>query len=310
MDVTNPLIYALPFFVFFIGLEIILSLKHNKQLYYWNDFFASLSMGLGASVLAVFVKAASLGAFYFLFEAFKPLREAYLGYATLGWAWYIWVLCQFLDDHNYYWYHRLSHTVRLFWAAHIVHHSSENFNLGSGIRNGWFTLFYKDFFWLWMPIIGFEPIMVATCLGIQAVYQFHLHTQAITNMGFLEKFMNTPRQHQVHHACNYEYLDKNHGGFLNIFDRMYGTYLDLSKEVNIKYGVLHPPKSYNPLVIATHEFRDIVKDVKKVNTWKHKLMYVFGPPGWSHDGSSKTVRQMREEEAMQKAMQLQPQPIH
>lgn len=293
MDVTNPLLYALPFFITLIVFEIILSVKHDRHLYYWNDLFASASMGAGATILASMTKLISIGAFFFLFEIFKPVRMALLGYESLGWAWYTWLICQFLDDHNYYWYHRLSHTVRLFWAAHIVHHSSENFNLGSGIRNGWFTLFYKPMFWMWMPIVGFEPIMIATCLGIQAIYQFHLHTKSVPHMGFLEKFMNTPRQHQVHHSCNYEYLDKNHGGFLNIFDRLYGSFLHLDDKIDPKFGVLHPPNSFNPLIIATHEYKNILNDVKKAKSLKEALMYIFGPPGWSKDGSTLTAKEIQ-----------------
>ncbi len=296
-SITNPLIYTVPFFVALIVLEIVLSLKHERHLYYWNDFFASVSMGAGATLLATFTKLASIGAFFFLFEVFKPLRVALLGYEYFGWAWYVWVICQLLDDFNYYWYHRLSHTVRVLWAAHIVHHSSEHFNLGSGIRNGWVTLFYKPMFWMWMPIVGFHPVMVATCLGIQAVYQFHLHTKSVPRLGFLEKFMNTPTQHQVHHSQNLEYLDKNHGGFLNIFDRIFGSFLALDKKNQPKYGVIHPPKTYNPFDIVSHEYRAICKDVRKAPTFKDKLMYIFGEPGWSHDGSTKTVKEIHREMA-------------
>lgn len=242
--------------------------------------------------------------FYFLFELFKPLRLALLGYEYLGWAWYVWILCQLCDDFSYYWYHRLSHTVRVLWAAHIVHHSSEYFNLGSGVRNGWFTLFYKPLFWVWLPIIGFHPIMVATCLGIQAIYQFHLHTQAVPKLGFLEKFMNTPTQHQVHHSQNLAYLDKNHGGFLNIFDRLFGSFLPLMPEIPPRFGVIHPPKSHNPLQIVSHEYRNIWADVKKAPTIKSKLMYIFGPPGWSHDGSTQTVKQIHKAIAEGKVPQI------
>lgn len=302
--ITNPLIYTLPFFAVLIGIEISLSLKHDKQLYYWNDFFASLGTGVGASILAIFTKLAALATFFFVFELFRPVRLM-MGYDFLGWAWYTWIICQFCDDFCYYWYHRLSHTVRILWAAHLVHHSSEHFNLGSGIRNGWFTLFYKPIFWLWMAAIGFHPIMMATCLGIQAIYQFHLHTKSISKLGWIEKFINTPTQHQVHHSRNYYYLDKNHGGFLNIFDRLFGTYLPLDEEkIETKYGVLHPPHSYNPLVIVTYEYQRIWEDVKKSPKLKDKLMYIFGPPGWSHDGSSKTTKQIqREMLAQEKAEQ-------
>ncbi len=298
-EITNPLIYAGPFFVALIALEIYLSVKHEKHLYQWKDLAASTSMGLGATVIAGFYKIFTLALFWAVYEVFNPEnpqgeRANILGYAAFGWAWTTWLVCQVLDDFNYYWHHRLSHTVRILWAAHIVHHSSENFNLGTAIRNGWFTVFYKPVFWLWLPAIGFHPIMVMTCLGIQAVYQFGLHTQAVPHLGFIEKIFNTPALHQVHHSCNLEYLDKNHGGFLNVFDRIFGTYKPLDKNVESKFGVIHPPHSYNPLVIVSHEFSNIINDVKKVKSWKHKLMYVFGEPGWSHDKSTLTAKEMKQ----------------
>lgn len=293
LGITNPLVYALPVFIALIAIELYLSIKHERHLYEWKDLGASLSVGAGASVLAVFTKAAAIGMFFFFFELFKPLRVAWFGYEHFGWAWYIWLICQFADDFSYYWYHRLSHEVRVLWAAHLVHHSSENFNLGSGVRNGWFTLFYKPMFWIWMAVIGFHPFMIATCLGIQAIYQFHLHTMSVPNLGFLEKFMNTPTQHQVHHSKNYEYLDKNHGGFLNIFDRMFGTFLDLDKKNKANFGILKPPNSYNPLVIVTHEYASIWQDVKKSKSFRDKLMYIFGPPGWSPEGDTLTVKQIQ-----------------
>ena len=112
-------------------------------------------------------------------------------------------------------------------------------------------------------------------------------------MGFIEKFMNTHTMHQVHHAQNLEYMDKNHGGFLNIFDKMFGTWKELDENIDIKYGVTHPPNSYNPLVILTHEYKDIWNDMKKSKNWYHKFMYAFGPPGWSHDGSTLTIKQQQ-----------------
>ena len=199
------------------------------------------------------------------------------------------------DDFTYYWFHRANHEIRILWAAHIVHHSSDNFNLGTAIRNGWFTILYKPLFYMWMPAIGFPPEMVIVCLGIEALWQFQLHSQYIPKMGFLEKILNTHTMHQVHHAQNVEYLDKNHGGFLNVFDKLFGTWKEYDEEIEVKYGVIHAPNSYNPIVILTHEFKDIWNDVKKVDKLSHKLMYIFGPPGWSHDGSTMTVKQQQAE---------------
>lgn len=299
IDITNPLIYGVPAFVLLIMVEIFFSLKYEKELYQWKDLGASSSMGLGAVILAIGSKSFAIFLFFQIYELFNPIvggtRMNIMGYESFGFAWYLWIICQFCDDFNYYWYHRLSHEIRCLWAAHIVHHSSDHFNLGTGIRNGWVTLFYKPMFWLWLPLIGFHPMMVATCLAIQSLWQFQLHTQFMPKLGFIEKFMNTHTQHQVHHASNVEYLDKNHGGYLNIFDKVFGTHKELDDKVETKYGVLHPPKSYNPLNIVSHEYLNIWKDVKSTKNWKHKFMYIFGPPGWSPDSSTKTVKQMQAE---------------
>jgi sterol desaturase/sphingolipid hydroxylase (fatty acid hydroxylase superfamily) len=174
-----------------------------------------------------------------------------------------------------------------------VHHSSDNFNLGTAVRNGWFTILYKPFFYVWIVIIGFPPEMLLVCLGIEALWQFQLHTKYIKKLGFLEKFINTHTMHQVHHARNIEYMDKNHGGILNIFDRAFGTWKELDDSIDIEYGVSTPPNSFNLYVILTHEYKNIWEDMKKPNNWYHKFMYVFGPPGWSHDGSSFTIKQIR-----------------
>jgi hypothetical protein len=148
-------------------------------------------------------------------------------------------------------------------------------------------------------VIGFPPEMLVVCLGIEALWQFQLHTVFIPKLGFVEKILNTHTMHQVHHACNIEYMDKNHGGFLNVFDRIFGTWKPLDESIDISYGVTKPPASYNLWVILTHEYSDIWRDMKKSKNLKHKFMYVFGPPGWSHDGSTKTVKQIRKEMALE-----------
>ena len=203
-------------------------------------------------------------------------------------------ICQLLDDFTYYWFHRFNHTVRFLWAAHIVHHSSDHYNFGTGIRNGWFTLFYKPLFYMWLPAIGFPPEMVVFCLGIEALWQFQLHTKYVPKMGVLEKIFNTHTMHQVHHSQNIEYLDKNHGGYLNIFDKIFGSWAELADDIDIKYGVIHAPNSHNPFVILTHEYGDIWRDIKKSKNLKEAFMYIFGPPGWSPDGSTLTVRQIQQ----------------
>jgi len=186
--------------------------------------------------------------------------------------------------------------VRILWAAHVPHHSAKSFNFTIGIRNGWFITLYKPVFWLWMAVIGFEPGMIATAMIINGVYQFFLHTQLVpSTLGWYGKIFNTPYVHQVHHSSNVEYLDKNHGGMMIIWDKLFGTFQDIIPELDPKYGIIKDPDTYNPILINTHEFSSIWKDVRNVNSWKDKLKYVFYPPGWSHDNSSKTAMQMQKE---------------
>ncbi|MEP3371612.1 sterol desaturase family protein [Maribacter dokdonensis] len=299
MDFTNPLVYGAPAFIAFILLELTYSKTHgDDDLYDWKDFAASSAMGIGSAIIGPLLKVILLVVlFEWAYELFNPLvdgvRTNIMGYESFGYAWYVWLLCQLADDFTYYWFHRANHEIRILWAAHIVHHSSDNFNLGTAIRNGWFTLLYKPFFYVWMPIIGFPVEMVVVCLAIESFWQFQLHSQYVPKMGFIEKIFNTHTMHQVHHAQNVEYLDKNHGGFLNCFDKMFGTWKEYDEEIDVKFGVIHAPNSNNPIVILTHEFKDIWADVKKVKKFKHKLMYIFGPPGWSHDGSTMTVKQQQ-----------------
>lgn len=303
IEFTNPLIYGVPMFLGLIALEFVYSRHRGDQkLYEGKDFLASAAMGFGAMIIAPLIKVVSaVVIFSVVYEVFNPVvdgvRTNIFGWESFGFAWFIWIICQILDDFSYYWFHRANHEVRVFWAAHIVHHSSNNFNLGTGIRNGWFTILYKPLFYMWIPALGFRPEMLIVCMGIEALWQLQLHTTYVGKLGFLEKFLNLHTQHQVHHAQNIKYLDKNHGGFLNLFDRMFGTYQELEDDADepIAYGVIHAPDSYNPLVIVSHEYADIWKDLKKAKNFKEGFMYVFGPPGWSPDGSTLTVKQMQRE---------------
>ncbi len=299
MDFTNPLVYGAPAFIAFILLELTYSKTHGDEgLYVWKDLMASGAMGIGSAIIGPLFKVVFAVVFFdYAYELFNPMvdgaRMNIMGYESFGYAWYVWLLCQLADDFTYYWFHRANHEVRILWAAHIVHHSSNSYNLGTAIRNGWFTILYKPFFYVWMVAIGFPPEMVVVCLGIEALWQFQLHTVYVPKMGIIEKVFNTHTMHQAHHAQNVEYLDKNHGGFLNIFDKLFGTWIELDDSIEVEYGVIHSPNSNNPLVILTHEFKDIWNDLKKSPKIKDKLMYVFGPPGWSHDGSTMTVRQQQ-----------------
>ncbi|MCP4461043.1 MAG: sterol desaturase family protein [Cytophagales bacterium] len=284
--------YIYPVLIGFMILEFILAKKN----YTLKDSLAGFGIAAGASFVAAFTKAFTvLVVFQWVFDFFEPFRVQYIGYSSIGWAWWIWAICIVCDDFNFYWHHRFSHTIRVLWAAHLPHHSSNNYNMAVSIRNGWFVSFYKPIFWLWMAVVGFEPIMIGYAMIANGTYQYFLHTQLIKSLGFIGKVFNNPYTHQAHHSSNTEYLDTNHGGILLIWDHLFGTYQDILPEVKPKYGILKDAGTYNPIRLNTHEFEAIFKDVRRAKSLKEAWMYIFGEPGWSPDGSSKTAKELRAE---------------
>ncbi len=282
--------YIYPVLVGFMILEYVVA-KENYEL---KDSLAGFGIALGASVVASFTKVFTVVVvFQWFFDVMSPFREQYLGYSTIGFAWWAWVLAIFADDFNFYWHHRLSHTVRLLWAAHVPHHSSKNYNLAVSIRNGWFISFYKPIFWLWMTCVGFEPFMIGTAMIINGTYQYFLHTKKVGSLGLIGKIFNNPHVHAVHHSSNIEYLDKNHGGIFLIWDHVFGTWQNVIEGVAPKYGIIKDPETYNPIRLNTHEFEAIYKDVRKAKGLKEVAMYIFGAPGWSPGNDSMTVKQMQ-----------------
>ena len=280
----NLIHYAIPFFVGFILLEVVLSAYFRRKTYEAKDAFSSIAMGLGNVLTGLVSKA-------LVFAAFSLVHQ--LALFDFGYAWWAWVACFFADDISYYWFHRSSHKIRFFWASHIIHHSSRFYNLSTALRQTWTGNFTGSFvFWLWMPLLGFEPLMIVFMQSVSLLYQFWIHTELIDRLPrWFEAIFNTPSHHRVHHSSDLKYLDKNHAGILIIWDRLFGTFQ--AEEEKPTYGLTKNITSYNPLVIATHEWWDIIRDV-----WRNPRYawgYVFGPPGWSHDGSRKTTLQLREE---------------
>ncbi|WP_397449141.1 sterol desaturase family protein [Pseudomonas sp. NA-150] len=179
----------------------------------------------------------------------------------------------------YYWYHRASHTINWFWATHSVHHSPNELTLASALRLGWTgkltgtTLFFTPLIW-----IGFSPTAVLSVVAGNLLYQFWLHAPWMPKLGPLEWVFNTPTHHKVHHASNPEYLDRNYGGVLIIFDRLFGTFADEREDVTIRYGLTEPLKSHNPLRIALHGWMNMGKKIGQAHSWRDRVKAVFGPP--------------------------------
>ncbi|MEZ4685309.1 MAG: sterol desaturase family protein [Bacteroidia bacterium] len=297
-EFVDPQAWALPVFVALVLGEFAYSTAHNDEVYSWKDLSTSSLLGLGSVLItAIFHFISAVVLVFWVYDVCNPLTDGvrmnWMGYASFGWAWYVWLLCQIGDDLSYYWRHRFNHTVRFMWASHLAHHSSTKYNMGIALRNGWFTVLWKPLYYLWLPAIGFPPEMVIICMAIESLWLFQLHANYVPKLGFFETFINTHKQHQVHHACNVEYLDKNHGGLLNIFDRIFGTWRPFDDNIEIEYGMVHPPKSDRALAIVGHEYARIWKDVKSAKSLYEAFMYIFGEPGWSPDGSTLTVKQIQ-----------------
>ncbi|HEV7381932.1 MAG TPA: sterol desaturase family protein [Dyadobacter sp.] len=283
------ILYAIPVFVFSLIAEILYfrhQQKHDNH-YKVKDTTSSLSMGIGNVVTGFVSKAVVFGALVLVYQ-FRILE------LTRN-VWWYWMLIFFADDFSYYWFHRMSHQIRYFWASHVVHHSSEFYNLGTALRQTWTGNITGSFlFYLWMPLVGFHPIDIVFMQAVSLLYQFWIHTEAIDKMPrFFEFIFNTPSHHRVHHGSDIKYLDKNHAGILIIWDRMFGTFQN--EKERPKYGLTQNLATYNIFSIAFHEWKSIINDISKAPNLKAVLGYIFGPPGWSHDGSRKTTKQLRKE---------------
>lgn len=289
LEFKNPVLYAIPVFILMFSAEAYINYRERHDNYKFRDSAASISMGLGSVFFDLIAKSLALIAFFYLYEQYGWFKDS-LSYTLLGW-----VLLFFADDLSFYWHHRLSHQIRILWAAHVNHHSSQNYNLSTALRQSWTEVFYKYSFYMWLPLLGFHPIMVLTQISINLLFQYWVHTKYIKKLPWIiELVFNTPSHHRVHHASNVIYLDRNHAGTLIIWDRLFGTFQEELEEEPVVYGITTNIDTYNPFKIATHEFGALWRDVRRAPGLANKLKYVFYPPGWSHDGSTLTADQMRE----------------
>ncbi len=276
---AEVLYYAIPFFVLLLVLEY-LSFRQvrteNEGLigYDPRDTRTSLTMGLGNVAINFGWKFVVLAAYVAIYEL-TPLR------LDPG-DWWVWVLLFFADDFSYYWFHRVSHESRAFWASHVVHHSSEHYNLSTALRQTWVPMTYFPF-WLWLPLVGFEPWMVLLAQAWSLIYQFWIHTEKIRRLPrWFESVFNTPSHHRVHHGTNEQYLDRNYGGILIVWDRLFGTYEPEGERV--RYGLTTQLRTFRPVRVAFHEYIAMWHDIKRAKRWRDKLGVIFRGPGWTPPG--------------------------
>jgi len=288
-EFPDIILFAIPFFIISMLVELYVTVKEGIKTYEKKDALSSIAMGLGNVFLGYFSKTIVLLSFLFIYENFRLF--------TIPITWWSFVLIFFVDDFSYYWFHRISHECRLFWASHVVHHSSQYYNLSTALRQTWSGGFYSFIFWLWLPLLGFHPAMIMLQMSISLLYQFWIHTETINKMPrWFEAVFNTPSHHRVHHGSNPIYLDRNHAGILIIWDKFFGTFQPELKNEKVIYGLVKNIETYNPLKIAFIEWVNMFKDTfsgrKSINS---RLLYFIKPPGWKHDGSGKISDDLRKE---------------
>jgi len=266
----NYLAFAVPLFLFFIGLEYFWAKRKKKNLFQYAESVANLNVGIAERLLDVF----TTGIFFYVFDFIQKNAGPFSIHAGPV----TWILLFLLTDLVWYWYHRLAHEVNIFWAAHVVHHQSEDFNYTVSARITVFQAFVRGMFWCVLPLIGFPAVMVSVFLLIHGLYPFFIHTQALGKWGWFEKIMVTPTHHGVHHASNPAYLDKNYGDVLIIWDKIFGTFVQAKEEEKPVYGLTKPLNSHSFLWQHFHFPLELAVAFKKTKGLKAKWKVLFGKP--------------------------------
>ncbi|MBC9820087.1 sterol desaturase family protein [Terrabacter sp. MAHUQ-38] len=274
---VDLVVTAIPFFVAFIVIEVVslwFAPDDDEVGYEVRDTVTSLSMGLGSVAVGIAYKALQLVVYAALY-AVTPLRLD----TSL---WWVWVVIFVAEDLAYYWYHRAHHEVRILWASHVVHHSSRRYNLSTALRQTW-TPFGGIPFWAPLALLGVPPWAIFLQQSISLLYQFFLHTERVGKLWRpLELVMNTPSHHRVHHGTNNAYLDRNYGGILIVWDRLFRSFQP--ERERVVYGLTKQLRTYNPLVVATHEYAAIWRDVRAAASWRDRVGHVVRGPGWQPQG--------------------------
>lgn len=268
-------------------IEMWLSYREDRKYYQKRDTLTNVYLTSLAFIINLSVKAAT---FFILDYAWRyRLFE-------IKTAWIYWIILIIIQDFLYWILHYVGHYSRMFWAMHVTHHSSEHFNLTTGFRSTVFEPLYRVFFYLPLAFMGFSAIDILYAYLITQLYGNLVHTQYnIPLPKWYGYIFVTPSQHRVHHASNIPYLDKNMGMVFIIWDRLFGTFREENLPEPIKYGLTHQPENTGPANILFHEWKALLRDAKKAPNFKTKLKYFINPPGWSHDGSTQTARELQKE---------------
>ena len=282
-----------PVYLFIIVLEVVLSNLHGKKSYSLADTLNNFVLMVLNGGLDLLFRSVYVVILFFVWE--HRITE-------IGTPWVYWLTLLLAEDFAFYWLHRFDHEIRLFWAVHVTHHSSDKMNFTVGFRSSVLQPLYRFVYFIPLAWLGFRPMDIIFMYSATQIWGILIHTETIGKMGWLEYILVTPSHHRVHHASNARYLDRNMGMFLIVWDKLFGTFqeeLPADRYQPIRYGLTKPLESQNPVHVVSHEWVSILKDLARRDlTWRQRIGYLFGPPGWSHDGSRKTSDELRAEEAM------------
>ncbi|MCW5912836.1 MAG: sterol desaturase family protein [Cyclobacteriaceae bacterium] len=266
----NPIVLSIPIFFILIGIELVVERLSHRKLYRLPDAIANLSCGITSQLSGLFMRVFAIGVYEVLYASFA--------FFTWDKTWVYWLVLFLLVDLAYYWAHRMSHEINLFWGGHVVHHQSEEYNLSVALRQSSFQVIWTFAFSLPIAFLGFDTLDFALISALNTLYQFWIHTETINKMGWFEYIFNTPSHHRVHHGRNPKYIDKNHAGSLIIWDKMFGTFQ--AEEERPTYGITRPVNSWNPVWANFSHYSEMVKELKLIPTWADKIRYLFKKPGW------------------------------
>lgn len=266
----NPIVLSIPIFFILIGIELVVERLSHRKLYRMPDAIANLSCGITSQVSGLFMRVFAIGIYEVL----------YANFAFFTWekTWAYWLVLFLLVDLAYYWAHRMSHEINLFWGGHVVHHQSEEYNLSVALRQSSFQVIWTFGFSLPIALLGFDTLDFALISALNTLYQFWIHTETINKMGWFEYIFNTPSHHRVHHGRNPKYIDKNHAGSLIIWDKMFGTFQ--AEEERPTYGITKPLNSWNAVWANFSHYAEMSKELKMIPSWSDKIKYLFKKPGW------------------------------
>jgi alkylglycerol monooxygenase len=271
----NPIVLSIPIFFILIGIELVVERLSHQKLYRLQDAIANLSCGITSQLSGLFLRIFAIGIYEVLYNnfAFFTLDQS---------AWWYWVALVLLVDLAYYWAHRMSHEVNLFWGGHVVHHQSEEYNLSVALRQSSLQVIWTFGFSLPIAFLGFETFDFALVSAFNTLYQFWIHTETIKKLPRpIEFIFNTPSHHRVHHGRDPKYIDKNHAGSLIIWDRMFGTFQP--EEEKPTYGITRPLNSWNPIFANFSHYIAMKDDLVRIPKWSDRIKYIFMKPGWLPD---------------------------